>query len=137
MTTNAEVIRDALSLINVLAVGEAAEAEHSELAVRKLNALLSDWEADGVNLQFYPQTMDDLGGSCPVPDDAILAVTYYLAFALAPHFGKVVSQEMSTLGAGYYARLVREGVVSRMKPADLSNVPAGEGQFRRGDILNG
>jgi hypothetical protein len=137
MTTNAELIRDALSLINVLGVGEAAEPEHSELAVRKLNALLSDWEADGVNLQFYPQTMDDLGGNCPVPDDAILAVTYYLAFALAPHYGKVVSQEMSTLGAGYYARLVREGVVSRMKPVDLSNVPVGEGQFRRGNILNG
>jgi hypothetical protein len=137
MTTNAEVIRDALSLINVLGVGEAAEAEHSELGVRKLNALLSDWEADGVNLQFYPQTMDDLGGNCPVPDDTILAVTYYLAFALAPHYGKVVSQEMSALGSGYYARLVREGVVSRMQPVDLSNMPVGEGQFRRGNILNG
>ena len=135
--TNAELIRDALSLINVLGVSEAAEPEHSELAVRKLNALLSDWEADGVNLQFYPQTMDELGAACPLPDDAVLAVTYYLAFALAPHYGKVVSQEMSALGAGYYARLIREGVVSRMKPMDTANMPVGEGQFSRGNIFNG
>jgi len=136
-TTNAELYRDALSLINVLGVGEAAEPEHSELCVRKTNALLADWEADGVNLQYYAQTMDDLGAECPVPDDAILAVTYYLAFALAPHYGKAVSPELTALGNSYYARLTREGVIARMRPASLSNLPVGEGQRVTSNIIDG
>lgn len=137
MITTAELIRDALMLINVLGVGEAAEPEHSEHALRKLNALLADWEADGVNLQYYPQTMDDLGSACPIPDDSILAVTYYLAFALAPSYGKQVSQEMTALGGTYYARLTRQGVLAKMQPATLENLPVGEGQRTTGSILDG
>ncbi len=137
-TTNAELIRDALTLINVIGVGEAVEPEHSEFALRKQNALLADWEADGVNLQYYPQTMDELGAACPIPDDAILAVTYYLAFALAPSYGKEVDPKMLALGASYYDRLTREGVKAKMRPADLSNLPVGEGQSAAGfDIYTG
>lgn len=134
--TNAELIRDALTLINVLGVGEAAEPEHSEFALRKQNALLADWEADGVNLQYYPQTMDELGAQCPIPEDSILAVTYYLAFALAPSYGKEVDPKMLALGAQYYSRLTRESVAARMQPS-VPSVPVGEGQRIIGDILNG
>lgn len=138
MITTAELIRDALTLINVLGVGEAAEPEHSEHAVRKLNALLADWEADGVNLQYYPQTMDELGAQCPIPDDAVLAVTYYLSFALAPNYGKQVSQEMMSLGSNYYSRLTRDSVKAKMKPATLENLPVGEGESSAGfDIYSG
>ena len=136
-TTAVELIRDALTLINVLGVGEAAEPEHSEFALRKLNALLADWEADGVNLQYYPQTMDELGAQCPVPDDAILAVTYYLAFALAPSYGKQVDPKMLALGGQYYSRLTRDSVLARMRPADLSNLPVGEGQPSTSNIIDG
>jgi hypothetical protein len=136
-TTNAELIRDALTLINVLGVGESAEPEHSEFALRKQNALLADWEADGVNLQYYPQTMDELGAACPIPDDAILAVTYYLAFALAPSYGKDVDPKMLALGAQYYGRLTRESVIARMHSTDASHLPVGEGVIVRGDIING
>jgi len=130
--TTAELIRDALTLINVLGVGESAEPEHSEYALRKLNALLADWEADGVNLQYYPQTMDELGADCPIPDDSVLAVTYYLAFSLAPSYGKAVSPEMSALGSSYYARLTRDSVKATMRPATLPNLPVGEGESSPG-----
>jgi hypothetical protein len=135
--SNADVIRDALTLINVLGVGEAAEPEHSEFALRKLNALLADWEADGVNLQYYPQTMDDLGADCPITDDSVLAVTYYLAFALAPSYGKQVDPKMLALGAQYYGRLTRESVKAQMQPVDLSNLPVGEGQRLVSNIIDG
>lgn len=135
--TNAELIRDALTLINVLGVGEAAEPEHSEFALRKLNSLLADWEADGVNLQYYPQTMDELGAQCPIPDDAELAVTYYLAFALAPSYGKDVDQKMVVLGAQYYGRLTRDSVLAKMQPVAIDNAPVGEGQRLLSNILNG
>jgi P22 tail accessory factor len=137
MITNAELIRDALILINVLGIGEAAEPEHSEHALRALNALLADWEADGVNLQFYPQTMDELGAQCPIPDDAELAVKYYLAFALAPGYGKQVDPKMLALGAQYYGRLTRESVISKMQPASLTNLPIGEGQRIVTNIVDG
>jgi hypothetical protein len=136
--TNVVLIRNSLSLINVLGVGEAAEIEHSELGIRKLNALLADWEADSVDLQFYPQTIDDLGGDCPIPDHAELAVTYYLAFALAPHYGKQVAPEMVALGQKYYDRLVRDAVKEQIKEVKIKHLPQGEGQNRADtDIFNG
>lgn len=139
MITNAELLRNALTLINVFGVGEAIEPEHAQHALNKLNAVLADWEANGINLNFYPQTMEDLGSISPIPDEAELAVTYYLAFALAPHYGKQVNPEMAQLGSSYYGRLLRNAVADVMTPSRLDNLPRGTGQrrWRVGRIFNG
>lgn len=134
--TNVKLIRNALSLIKVLRVGEAAEAEHSEMGMDKLNALLADWEADGVNLQYFPQTIDDLGNDCPIPNDAELAVTYYLAFALAPHYGKQIDPAMVTLGEKYYARLTRDAVSEKLIEVRVAR-PASEAGSGSYDITHG
>lgn len=134
--SNVNLIRNALSLIKVLRVGEAAESEHSELGIQKLNALLADWEADGVNLQYFPQTIDDLGNDCPIPNDAELAVTYYLAFALAPHYGKQVDPAMMALGQKYYERLTRDAVSEKLVEARLA-LPAAEAGTGVYDITHG
>lgn len=134
--SNVDLIRDSLSLIKVLRVGASAEIEHSALGLRKLNALLAEWEANGVNLQYYSQTIDQLGNTCPIPDDAQLAVTYYLGFALAPHYGKEIDPAMMALGQKYYDRLTRESVNEKLKEARL-NLPRGEGQSCVSTILDG
>lgn len=139
MITNADLLRNSLTLINVYGVGESIEPEHSSHALNKLNAVMSDWEATGIDLNYCPQTMDELGSICPIPDEAELAVTYYLAFALAPHYGKQVNPAMVQLGSSYYARLLRNAVADVMTPARTDNLPRGTGQRRlnRGRIFNG
>lgn len=135
---NVDLVRDALSLINVIGIGEAAEPEQSEHALRKLNQILEDWKEDGVDLQFYPQTMDDLASNCPIPPDAELAVTHYLAIAVAPHYGKPVSRELLALADRYYSRLTRVAVSEKLEPVDMSHMSRGEGQdvYPFVDIMN-
>ncbi len=135
--TNVQLVRDALSLINVIGVGEAAEPEQSEHALLKLNQILDDWKADGVDLQFYPQTMDDLASNCPIPSDSELAVTHYLAIAVAPHYGKPISPALMALAGKYYGRLVRVAMVEKQQPISMSQMPRGEGDWPVTNILTG
>lgn len=139
MITNADLLRNAFTLINVYGVGEAIDPEHAAFALSKLNSVLADWEAQGINLNFTPQVMDELGAQCPIPEESELAVTYYLGFALAPHYGKTVNPEAIQLGTSYYARLLRIAVQDVMRPARLDNLPRGTGQrrWRVGRIFNG
>lgn len=59
------IIKDALSLVDVTAPGEDPEAYWTELSVRLLNGLLSEWALKGIynpnNLvaEFYPTTTKD------------------------------------------------------------------------------
>ena len=133
--TNLQLVRDALSLINVIGVGESVEPEQSEHALSKLNQILDDWKADGVDLQFYPQTMDDLASDCPIPSDSELAVTHYLAIAVAPHYGKQISPALISLAGKYYSRLVRVAMVEQQKPISMSHMPRGEGSWIVSKIL--
>ncbi len=131
--TNVQLIRDALSLINVLGVGEAAEAEQSEHALRQLNQIMEFWRTDGVDLQYYAQTVDDLGSDCPLPPDAELAVTHFLAIACAPHYGRQVSPALAALAELYYKTLTRVSEVERMQVVK-NIVPRGEADQENGGI---
>jgi hypothetical protein len=137
--SNAQLIRDILSLANIYGPTEAIEPEDSEFCLRKVNALLSDWEADGINLQYFPHSMDELGQDCPIPDDAILAVTYYGAFAVAPHYGKQLAPQMLALGRSYYERLLRDAVTAKIPEVKEPLIPRGTGDrfLRATNILDG
>lgn len=134
-TSNADIIRDALGLIGVLEETETASAEQGEHGLRVLNDTLSDWDADGVDLQWYEQT--ELAAEPPLPRSSILAVKHYLAMALAPYYGREISPEFRILASQYYARLVRESVAPKMRPTDLSGMTKGEGQTEVFDFTTG
>jgi len=136
--STAELIRDALSLANIYGPTEAIEPEDVQFCLRKLNALLADWETDNINLQYFPQTMDELGDDCPIPDDSILAVTYYLSFSIAPHYGKQLLPQMLALGKSYYDRLLRDAVSAKLPAVKEPLVPRGTGDSAvSANILNG
>jgi hypothetical protein len=123
--TNAELIRDALSLITVLGEGMSATAEQSAHALQVLNHLMADWEADGVDLDYFPQT--DLSDETPIPDNAVAGVKGFLAAALAPYYGKQLSAEFLSINSKFYARLVRESVRDSLVESE-SKLPYGTGQ---------
>lgn len=123
--SNADLIRDSLSLINVLGEGRNATAEQSAHALQVLNHLMADWEADGVELDYYPQT--ELSDETPIPDNAVAGVKGFLAAALAPYYGKQLSPEFLATNGKFYARLVRDSVRDSM-PEMSSKLPYGTGQ---------
>ena len=69
--SNSQLITEALALIGVLQETETLSAEQGAHGLRKLNALMADWEQDGVDLQYFEQTT--LADDTPIPDHAILA----------------------------------------------------------------
>lgn len=124
--TNAELITRALRLIGVLSEIENASAEQGLQGLQVLNDMMADWEAEGVDLGYYEQNV--LSDDVPIPSHARAGVRYFLAFALAPEYGKQVSPDMVALGDEFYSRLVREAVLQNMKESTLDHLPMGEGQ---------
>lgn len=131
--SNSQIVSDALRLLGVLEETEIMSPEQGADGLRTLNDLMADWEQDGIELQYYVQT--SLAEDTPLPPHAILAVKYYLAMALAPHYSRPVPPEFITIGADKYARLRRDAVKQHVRPTDLSHLSQGEGWNGRYDIL--
>ncbi len=122
--TNAEIITGALRLLGVLNEVQTASAEQSASALLVLNDIMADWEQDGIDLQYYAQTSST--AETPIPAHANAAVRYFLAFALAPEYGRQVSQEMYAAGEKFYRRLTRDAVNQVMRES-VTDLPRGEG----------
>lgn len=132
--TNAELITRSLRLIGVLSEVENASAEQGNQGIEVLNDMLAAWERDEINLGYYAQ--NDLTAETPIPDHAKAAVRYFLAFALAPEYGKTVSAEMYAAGDGFYSRLIKDSVLENMRQATLDHLPTGEGQVSSDNLFN-
>lgn len=132
--TNAELITGALRLLGVLNEVQTASAEQGASGLLVLNQIMADWEADGVDIQYFEQS--DLTANTPVPAHARAAVRYFLAFALAPEYGRSVSQEMLSAGNKFYSRLVRDAVNQAMRESSRSVSP-GEARSQFFDITTG
>lgn len=129
-----DLIDDALALLGVIAETQEASPEQCELCIRKLNAVLAQWELDQIDLQWSPVTMADLSSQAPLEAGSELAVTYYLAFAVAPHFRRQVTPEMLEAGAAFFNSLQRRSVIDQIVEI-RAQLPRGEGQCRLTNIL--
>lgn len=130
--TNADLITRSLRLIGVLNEVETASAEQGASALEVLNDLMADWAQEGIDLQYFEQ--NDLTAETPIPDHARAAVRYFLAFALAPEYGRQVSQEMNAAGDKFYSRLVRDAVIQNRVESDTRHIGTGYNYY---DIISG
>lgn len=134
-TTNADILRGALQLIHVLGATEALRAEHSTVALAVLNDMLTQWRDDGVDLGYDAQV--DANAEFPPNPSTHLAVKSNLAVMLAPYFEREPSRVLLATASGTYRTLLREAMVAKMQPADLSHLPRGEGHMAEFDIETG
>lgn len=134
MSTNLEIIGDALGLIGVLSEGETASAEQGEHGLRILNDLLAEWAANGIDVGYFPQvsTTEDFPGSYTVR----AAVKHGLAVALAPHYRVQIDPVLGALAGSYYSRLLREAVKANMVESNMDHLPSGQGWGGQYDIVN-
>lgn len=130
--TNADLIRDALSLLGVVGETEPLSAEQGAHGLRMLNEMLAEWEADGLDLAYFEQ--DDINDESPIQNSEAGAVKYNLAIDLAPHYGKAVAPEIAARAGKYLYRLKRDQMIAALEPSDVTHLPMGEGHWLRKDI---
>ena len=125
MTTNLEVIGDALRELGVLSETETASAEQGLHGLRKLNEMMEAWTEDGIQLGYFAQSATT--DTCPVPAWALRAVKACLAPELAPTYGATISPVLAVKINDAYLALLRKVLVEGMEPADMSGMPQGSG----------
>lgn len=133
--TNSDLIRDALGLISVINESESPSAEQGAHGMRVMNQMLEQWEEDGIKLQYFEQT--DLTADFPCPAYTLVGVTGHLAIRLAPSYGATVSVELGDQADKGFQTILRKAINAKMRPADMSHLPQGEGKSSRYNILTG
>lgn len=125
MTTNIQLIGDALRLINVINEVETPSAEQGATALRVLNQMMEQWEEEGLKLQYFKQTSTSADFPCAAYTEP--AVTAGLAIRLAPFFGASVSPELAAQFDSGYQTILRKAINAALQPVDMSHLPLGEG----------
>ena len=92
MTTAAEIIEDALSMILVDAAEAPLSAPDEQIARRLLNDMVFAWESNGIVVGW--NEVETVGDVVTVANYANLAIKTNLAILLAKSFGKAVTQEL-------------------------------------------
>ena len=133
MSTNNDIIRDALGLIGVLSEVESLSAEQASHGLRTLNDMLYAWEVDGLAAEYYPQT--DVNDEFPVDD--VACVKYNLAIELAPYYERQPSMAVLAKATQYYQQKLRNHVRDTMSEQDVTHISLGTGHWQWKDITQG
>lgn len=104
-----ELLTDAYLELNVIRENQALSAEQAATGLRKLNQMLADWEKDGIDLGYYPQTL--LTATVPITPDAERGVMLNLVIELAGAFGAQVSAATARNASQAYTRLERDAAI--------------------------
>ena len=135
MATNSNIVSEALSILGVLAETDSLSAEQAENGLSVMNDMLLEWDADEIDVGFYPQT--DINAESPIYTDALSAVKHNLAIHLASYYGLEPKHPVVMIADRGYKRILRDAIVAKMKEADLTNVPLGSAWGRRYNITEG
>jgi hypothetical protein len=127
VTTKRQLIEAAHTEIGLADYVFDIPSEQLQLALRRLDAMMAEWDGYGVRLGYpIPGSVEggDLDADAGVPDRAWEAIVTNLAIRIAPSFGKQVSPE--TKGS---AERGLNLLMSRALPPEmnLGRIPAGSG----------
>lgn len=131
---NIDLITDSLRELGVIDAISNPNAEDAALGLRKLNAVMSTLEADGVDLGYFRQS--DVNDELPLEDSDADAILPILAMALSINFPAAqIPPTLPSWAESCSRRLTRDAVRQNMEEASLSNLPRGEGQRSNTSIL--
>lgn len=134
MTTNVEIITDALRLLGVVAETQTASAEQGDVGLRRLNQMIEAWTEDGIELGWFAQssTVD----TAPLPSWAEKGVTSKLAQdlqAIYPSTGLAPWVFDDSLNG--FGTILRKAMIEGMRTQSMASMPLGEGHVARSRIL--
>lgn len=131
--TKREFIVAAFEEIGIASYQFDLQPEMLDIARRRLDALMAEWNAKGIRFP-YPVVNSAESGSLDdstnIPDMGISAVIFNLALRIAPAFGKQVSQDLKTAAYQGFVNMISKNVeVPQMQLA--RTIPAGQGNKLR------
>lgn len=132
MSTNLQIITDALRAINVLDETETASAEQGIYCLRQLNQMLAAWEVEGVPLGYFAQT--STADTCPIPDWAEGGVSNKLAIRVAGNFSAQVPPATAVAADEGYQVILRTLTNQKLQGLDMSHLGLGSGMGSFTDI---
>ena len=121
MATNLDVITTAMRLANIINERETPSGAQGETGLDLLNDMMSDWEADGIELGYYPQTLTS--ATIPIEDEHLRGAKYGLARDVAAHYGVDLPLETMRIAELTYARLSKQ--TTEEFTTDFSHMPMG------------
>lgn len=127
MTTKRQLIEAAHAELGLQDYVFDLPAEQLQLALRRLDAMMADWNGMGLRLGYaIPGSVEggDLDTEAGVPDRAWEAIVTNLAIRLAPSFGKQVSPETKGVAERGLNMLLGKVVPPQMS---YGYIPAGAG----------
>ena len=130
MTTNSQIITDALREHNVIPEGKNASAEQATHGLRVLNRMMEKWLEDEINLGYLEQT--SAAATIPIPAWAEDGVVAQLAIRLAPTYGAQVSPELYEAAKDSFNSICRKVFNETDAIQDHTIDPLGEARHRLG-----
>ena len=126
MATNLDVITDALRKANIINVRETPSDIQGANGLTLLNDMMADWQEDGIELGFFPQT--SLSATIPVENKHLRGIKANLARAEAADHGIELSSEAVRIAELTYDRLAKS--TTETFSTDFSHIPRGRrGRF--------
>lgn len=101
-----ELVARSLRLIKVLDPNEAIEASDFETARFALNTMMARIEADGISVGW--QDVVNPADELPLPPEAVEAIAYNLAIALADEYGQAITPSIATKAEQGLASVYRD-----------------------------
>lgn len=135
MSTNREVITDALIELSVLDADESsASPEDAQLGLRVMNRMFALLAADGIDLGYPPQ--ESLSDDFPLDETTKSQAHYLLAVALRPSFPSAQPDPtLFALASTARAQLLRSAVLTNREETSVTHAPLGERSAWRYNIL--
>ncbi len=127
MATNLDVITQAYRISNLINAIQTLNSSQSTQGLTKLNDMLADWEEDGIELGYYPQTI--LSATIPIADQYLRGVKHNLAAEID---GALLRPREEKIARDTYARLAK-GTLEVFENS-FDHMPMGRGRF---NINNG
>lgn len=130
MSTNSQIITDALRALRIVSEGEAATANQAEDALAALNRMLDDWTLRDIDLQYFAQT--DVSAQCPIPAWAERGVVAALALELAPDYGAAVTDALMKRAQDGFMGIATRCILGKARPADMRHLG---GRIRQYNVI--
>lgn len=121
MAANIDIIREALTLANIINEREVPTDRQGEYGLTLLNDMMSDWQEDGIELGYFPQTLVD--ATFPVEDKHFRGVKYNLARAVAGFNGVISPEETIRIANLTFDRL--EKATTEVVDTSFKHMPTG------------
>lgn len=128
--TKRQLITQAFEEIGLAAYVFDLTPEQLNSALRRMDAMIAGWNANGVRIGYsLPSSPDDSGldQESNIPDFAIEAVYLGLACRLAPGFGKTISPQTQKFADMAYSSMLNQTALPTPERQMPITMPRGQG----------